>query len=142
MAVNVNRILTGASGNVWVNGKLLAHLKSIELKVKGEFEELNFCGDNATYNRFTGWAGEGTITLQKTDSTVLSLAADAYASGIMPDIKIITALTDKATKKSERAAISDVVITEFLLAKFEAKKTVEEETPIKFSKYQVLEKIA
>ncbi|MGE4272060.1 MAG: phage tail tube protein [Desulfitobacterium sp.] len=142
MPINPNRVLTGSSGNVWVNGKLLAQLKSIELKVTGSFEELSFCGDHATYNRYTGWTGEGTITIQKVDSTVLSLMADAFTSGIMPEIKIVTSLTDKATRKSERAAVSDVVITEFMLAKFESKTPAEEEIPLKFSKYQVLEKIA
>lgn len=140
--MNANKVLTGSSGNVWVNGKLLAQVKSIELKVTGNFEEVSFVGDNATYNKFTGWTGEGTLTLQKIDSTVVDLVAEAYLSGVMPDIKIVTSLTDKATRKAERAAVSDVVLTEFMLAKFEAKTLAEEEVPLKFSKYQVLEKIA
>jgi len=142
MSVNANRVLTGSSGNVWVNGKLLAQVKGIELKVTGNFEEVNVCGDNATYNKFTGWTGEGTMTLQKVDSTAVDLVAEAYLSGVMPDIKIVTSLTDKATKQSERVAVSDVVLTEFMLAKFEAKALIEEELPLKFSNYQVLEKIA
>ncbi|KEZ85549.1 terminase [Clostridium sulfidigenes] len=141
MGVNVNRVLTGSSGNVWVNGKLLSQLKSIELKVTGNFEDLNFCGDNSTYSRYTGFTGEGTMTLQKIDSTILELIGDAYISGVMPDIKIITKLTDKSTGKSERVAVSDVTITEFMLAKFEAKALIEEELPLKFSKYDVLETI-
>lgn len=142
MAVNVNRVLTGSGGNVWINGKLLAQVKAIELKVSGNFEELTFCGDNSTYNRYTGFTGEGTITMQKIDSTVLDLIGDAYLTGVMPDIKIITKLTDKATNKSERVAVSDVIITEFMLAKFEAKALLEEELPLKFSQYEILEKIA
>ncbi|MBE6043541.1 MAG: terminase [Clostridium thermopalmarium] len=142
MAIDVNRVLSGTSGNVWINGKLLANLKSIELKVTGNFEEINFCGDAATYNRYTGFTGEGTIVLQKIDSTVLDLVGDAYLSGVMPDIKIITKLTDKSTGKSERVAISDVLITEFMLANFEGKSLVEEELPLKFSTFEVLEKIS
>lgn len=142
MAVNVNRVLTGSGGNVWINGKLLAQVKAVELKVSGNFEELTFCGDNSTYNRYTGFTGEGTITMQKIDSTVLDLIGDAYLTGVMPDIKIITKLTDKATNKSERVAVSDVIITEFMLAKFEAKALLEEELPLKFSQYEILEKIA
>lgn len=137
----VNKILTGNTGNVWLNGKLLSTIKSIELKVTGNFEEVNFCGDNATYNRFTGWTGEGTITWGKVDSTVLALLAEAYKTGIMPEIKIITKVTDKSTGKSERAAVSDVVFTEFFLTKFEAKTPIDEETPLKFSDYEVLEEI-
>jgi hypothetical protein len=133
------RTLNGNSGNVWFNGKLVTTIKSIELKISGNFEEVSVCGDPATYYEYTGFAGEGNMTWNKVDSTVLSIMADAYKSGVMPDIKIITKLTDKATGKSERTAVSNVVISEFFLAKFEAKGIIEEEIPLKFSSYEVLE---
>lgn len=141
MGVSSNKILTGSEGNTWFNGKLLAQVKSIELKITGNFEEVNLVGDYATKNRYTGWTGEGAMTLQKIDSTVLKLLKEAFKSGLMPDLKIITKLTDKSTGKSERVAVSDIVITEFMLAKFEAKSLVEEEIPLKFSDYDVLETI-
>jgi len=139
--MDTNKLLTGNTGAVWFQGKIVSTIKSIELKITGNFEEVSVCGENGTFNRYTGWSGEGTMTWNKIDSTVISLLADAYKSGIMPDIKIITKLTDKSTGKSERAAVSDVVITEFLLSKFEAKALVEEEIPLKFSNYEVLETI-
>lgn len=139
--MNKNRTLTGSTGNVWFNGQIVSTIKSIELKITGSFEEQSFCGDFGTYNVYTGWSGEGTMTWAKVDSTVLSLLADAYKTGNMPEVKIITKLTDTATGKSERAAVSDVVITEFFLAKFENKALLEEEIPLKFSGYEVLETI-
>lgn len=139
--INQNRILKGTSGNVWLNGKLLAQVKSIEAKITGNFEEVNFVGDYATYNSYTGWNGEGTLVIQKIDSMVLKLLAEGYKSGEMPDVKITTKLEDKSTGKSERVAISNVVFTEFMLAKFENKALVEEELPFKFSDYDILETI-
>lgn len=136
-----NKTLTGSNGDVWLNGNLVSTIKSIELKVAGKFEEQNFCGDYGTYNVYTGWSGEGTMTWGKIDSTAIKLLADAYKNGNMPDIKIITKLTDKATGKSERAAVSGVVISEFMLTKFEAKNLIEEELPLKFSGYEILEQI-
>lgn len=141
MADLVNKVLTGNSGNVWLNGQLLAQLKAIELKVTGNFEDMNFCGDSSTHSKYTGWSGEGTITMYKIDSTVLKLIAKAYQTGIMPDVKIITKLTDENTGKSERVAVSGITITEFTLAKFEAKTNIEEELPVKFSKYEILDTI-
>lgn len=140
--VNVNKILRGNSGNVWFNGQLLATVKKIEAKVKGNFEDDSFCGDNADYSIYSGWSGEGTLTMQKIDSTLWETMAKAYKSGIMPDIKIITALTDNSTGQSERASIEQITITEFNLVNFEAKKIVEESFPFKFSNYEVLEAIA
>lgn len=139
--MNTNKLLTGTNGNMWLNGKLLATLKSIELKVTGNFEDVNFCGDPATYSKFTGWAGEGTVTFGKVDSTAVNLLAEAFKSGQMPEIKIISKLTDKSTGKSERVAVTDVVFTEFFLAKFENKALIDEELPLKFSGYEVLETI-
>lgn len=138
---NKNRVLTGSSGNVWINGKLAAQVKKVELKITGNFEDVNFVGDLATYSAYTGWTGEGSITMQKVDSTVINLLADAYKTGKMPDVKIISKLTDKNTGKSERAAISDVVFTEWMLANFESKALIEEELPLKFSNYDILETI-
>lgn len=133
------KVLTGNNGDVWFNGRRLGTLKSIELKVTGKFEDVEFCGDNATHNAYTGWSGEGTIVLLKVDSEVVKLLAAAYKSGEMPDISINSKLMDAATKKAERASVSEVVITEFMLAKFEAKTIVEEEIPIKFANYDVPE---
>lgn len=139
--VNVNRLLKGSGGNVWLDTEQLANVISIEAKVKGEFSDHNFCGDPATYSSFDGWSGEGTLTFKKIDSKLWSKVAEAYNSMVMPDISITTCLTDRSTNKSERVRISGIVFTEFTLSGFKAKETVEEEFPFKFSSYKVLEKI-
>lgn len=136
-----NKILKGKDGNLWFNGQLLATLSKIEAKVKGDFEDVNFCGDGATYSVYNGWSGEGTLTVKKVDSTIWKICVDAYKSGVMPDIKLISSLTDKSTGKSEKTSIEGVTITEFLLAGFEAKKMVEEEFPFKFGDFDPLETI-
>jgi hypothetical protein len=134
-----NRVLSGTEGEVWINGEQLGDLKSIELKVTGKFEEVGFCGDYATYQKYMGWYGDGNIKLQKTYSRGIKLLAEAFKTGIMPDIKIITKLTDKSTGKAERVSVEDVTITEFMLANFENKSLIEEELPLKFAKYEPIE---
>ncbi|NOW07857.1 phage tail tube protein [Clostridium beijerinckii] len=136
-----NKVLTGSSGNLWFNGNLLANLSKIEAKVKGNFDSIDFCGDDATYSRFNGWSGEGTITVKKVDSTIWKICADAYKTGVMPEIKLISSLTDKATGKSEKASIEGVVITEFMLVGFESKKNIEEEFPFNFGDFDPIETI-
>ena len=138
---NPNRVLHGSGGNAWFNGKKLSTLQSVEAKVTGDFEEINVCGDNATYQVYNGYAGEGTMVWLKMDSEVLSLLADAYRSGEMPTITLITAVKQRGTNRVERVAYSDVVVTEFMLAKFEKKSKIEEEVPFKFGNFEVLETI-
>jgi hypothetical protein len=137
----VNRILKGKDGTMWFNGVELSTLIKIDTKVKGKFEDVNLCNDQATYQAYSGWSGEGTFSCKKIDSTVLQVVADAYNTGIMPDIKIITKLTDVSTGKSERVCLEGVVITEFAFASFEASKLLDEEFPFKFSKFELLETI-
>lgn len=136
-----NQVLHGKDGDVWVNGALLANLSKIDVKVKADTEDVNFCGDSKTYTVFNGYSIEGTLACKKVDSTLLKIVAEAFKNGVMPDTKIITALTNKATGKSERTSIDGVIFTEFILASFEAKKMLDEEYPFKASSYDLLETI-
>ena len=107
----------------------------------GDFEDINVCGDPATYSVYNGYSGEGTLTVLKIDSDVLKELAEAYNSGEMPEITVVTSLMQKGTNKVERVSYSDIVVTEFMLANFEKKTKVEEEIPYKFGNFQVLETI-
>ena len=138
---NPNRVLHSNQGNMWFNGKRLSTLQSVEAKVTGDFEEVNNCGDPATYRIYNGYSGEGTFTMLKIDSEVLKLMADAFKTGEMPTMTIITALEQKGTNKVERVAYSDVTIDEMYLAKFEKKSKIEEAVPFKFGHFEVLETI-
>ncbi|MDO5785369.1 MAG: phage tail tube protein [Eubacteriales bacterium] len=142
MALNTNDILTGADGRVWWNGKLLASVTKFEAKVTGDFEKINVCGDNATYSMYNGWAGSGSMTLYKIDTEIADMMIDAYNSGVMPDLHVVTSLTNRRTKESARYQVSGVAITEFIVAAFEAKKQVEEDIPFNFSRIQRLGGIA
>lgn len=134
-------ILHGSGGKAWFNGKRLATLQSVEIKVTGNFEDINVCGDNKTYQVFNGFAVDGTLTLLKMDSDTLKLLDAAYHSGEMPDMSITTNLTQKGTGKSERVEVSGVVITEYMLAKFEKMTKSEEEIPFKGEDFHVLDTI-
>lgn len=138
---NPNRVLHSNQGNMWFNGQRLSTLQSVEAKVTGDFEEVNNCGDPATYRIYNGYSGEGTFTMLKIDSEVLKLMADAFQTGEMPTMTIITALEQKGTNKVERIAYRDVTIDEIYLAKFEKKSKIEEPVPFKFAHFEVLETI-
>lgn len=138
---SINQYNIGTNGYVWMNGKLLSNLKEVEIKVTGNFSEIRTCGSYATQNVYTGYSGEGSLKLNKIDSTILTLMNNAYETGDLPDIKIITKLENKTSKKAERIAITEVVFTEYSPAKFSSSDVIEEEVPFKFSTIEVLETI-
>lgn len=136
-----NKLLRGSHGTAWFNGKQLATLQKCELKMAGDFEDVNVCGDPATYSLYNGWSGDGTLEWLKVDSDVVRLVTEAYVSGIMPEISVITLLENPLTGKRERCKVSEVVVTEVLLASFEKKALVTESVPIKFADFEYLETI-
>lgn len=138
----LNRVLRGAHGHVWFNGKELATAQKIELKMTGDFEDINVCGDPATYSLYNGWAGEGTLEYLKFDSAITRLIVDAYLSGEMPDVEIITLMENPATGKRERCRIGTVTLTEAAVAAFEKKSMVTDSVPFKFADFEYLETIA
>lgn len=138
---NPNHVMHGNGGMAWWNGKKLTTLQSVEAKATGDFEDVNVCNDASTYRIYNGYSGEGTLVWLKIDSDVLAELAEAFQTGVMPEITIITAHAQKGTNKVERVSYSDIVVTEFMLANFEKKTKVEEEIPFKFGNFQVLETI-
>lgn len=139
---NANKIINGTFGNVWVNGELWAHCKQFEAKVTGEFEDVNFANDLGTHKKYLGFSGEGTITLHKIFSSGGNLLADAFKTGVMPDVKIVGKLADPAAYGAERVEILEVTFDEFTLMKFANKEIQEEELPFKYADYNYLDKIS
>lgn len=137
-----SRALHGSCGACYINGQRHTLATKIEVKVSGDFEDGAFCGDYGTYPIYNGYSIEGSVTGKKSDSVLETAIAECYATGIMPDIVLITELTDRVTRQSERWSITGVVFTEVALANIEAKKSVDQELPFKAEKYKNLEAIA
>ena len=135
------KVLHGSCSEVYINGVRDVLATKIEVKVTGDFEDGAFCGDYGTFPIYNGYAIEGTLTDKKTDSTLEVAITEGYRTGVMPDIVLITALTNPATRKVERWSVSGVVFTEVALANIEAKKAVERELPFKAETYKNLEAI-
>lgn len=139
--MKANEVISGKWGRIWVNGELWAECKSFESKIVGEWEDISFCEEMGTHRKLLGYAGEGTMVLHKVYSRGGNLLADAFKTGVMPDIKIVSKLADPAAKGHERVEILEVTFDEFTLMKFEDKSITEEELPFKFGDYNYLDKI-
>lgn len=135
------KVLHGSCSEVYINGQRDALATKIEVKVTGDFEDGTFCGEYGTFPIYNGYSIEGTLTDKKQDSALEVAIAEGFESGVMPDIVLITSITQPSTKKVERWSISGVVFTEVALANIEARKPVDRELPFKAEKYKNLEAI-
>lgn len=135
------KVLHGSCSEAFINGQREPLATKIEVKVTGDFDDATFCGDYGTFPIYNGYSVEGTLTGKKADSSLEVAIAEGYRTGIMPDIVLMTSLTNPVTRQAERWSVSGVVFTEVALANIEAKKAVERELPFKAEKYKNLEAI-
>lgn len=139
---DLNKILRGNNGKVWLNGEELGSLKSIKATATPKFENVDFIGDNSTYQSYTGWEGKGSLKFIKTKSVGLKYLGDSLKTGNFPEIVIESKVEDTSTGQAERVVISGVLFTELTLIDLEAKKLIEEELAFTFSDYDVKELIS
>ena len=139
--MKANKIIRGTFGRVWVNGELMANVKSFESKCNFDYEEVNIAGEMGTYQRYKGYSIEGTMTLHKIDSQMVKLLKDGAMTGDFPDIKIVALVEDPGTYGCERVELRDVTFDELTLLKFETKELSEEEMPFKAGSFNYLDLI-
>lgn len=133
--------IAGTFGSVWVNDEEWAHVTKFEAKVTGEFEDIHMAGRYGVGKKYMGWTGEGTITVNKVNSTITKMMSEAFKKGIMPEIKIVGRLADPNALGAERVEILDVTFNEFMLLNFELKAKMEEEVPFSFEDYNLIDTI-
>lgn len=139
--IRSQEVISGTFGAVWVNDEEWLHVTKFEAKVTGEFEDINMAGKLTTGKKFMGWSGEGTITVNKVNSTITKMLAENFKKGIMPEIKIVGKLADPQARGAERVEILEVTFSEFILLNFEVKSKMEEEVPFSFEDYNLIDVI-
>ncbi|GAA0115297.1 phage tail tube protein [Clostridium senegalense] len=141
MAKNVNDILRGNDGKVWINGEEIINAKSIKATATPKFDNQEFIGDNGTYQSYAGWEGKGSLKLIKTKSVGLNYLGDSLKTGVFPEIIIESKIENKQTGKAERIVLYGVLFTELTLIDLEAKKSIEEELSFTFTDYDIKDTI-
>lgn len=138
---NPSRIVNGTYGHVWVDGELWAEVDSFEAKVTVKYEDVNFACEGATFKKALGWSGEGNMTIKKMYSRVQDKMALKVKQGMFPRFELVGKLADPDAYGSERVALHDVTINDFMLMKFEQKTVGSVEIPFAFSDYEMIDMI-
>lgn len=134
-------VIAGTFGAVWVNDEEWLHVTKFEAKVTGEYEDVLMAGRLTTGRKYMGWTGEGTITVNKVNSTITKMLGENFKKGIVPEIKIVARLDDPNAYGAERVEILDVTFNEFMLLNFEVKAKMEEEVPFSFEDYNLIDTV-
>ena len=142
LTFNPSNILHGNNVEVWFGGEQVFTAESLEAKLTIDNESVEVLGDPATYSRYNGYSGSGTLTRYKLDSSFVIMMEEYVKTGINPDLTIITSVKQPTNGKAERVALKDVTFTEVTLMKMDKKKLIEEEIPFDFGTFELLETIA
>ena len=139
--MKANKVINGSFGKVWVDGELFANVKSFEAKNTLNYEDVEIAGDLGTHQKYMGYEGSGTMTLHKIDTRIGKKMASAVKTGEMPEINIVSSLSDPAAYGAERVKLIEVTFDEVTLMKFANKELQEEEVPFKYADYDYIDMI-
>jgi len=137
--VNEDKIIRGQNGKVWVGGKRLSEVKSVEAKLTFTYEDVALNGEMAMASRLMGSKGTGKLVMHKVRSWGAQFVED-YQKGICESIKITASLEDPTNGGVERVEIQGVKFDGFGFG-FENQKLEEEELSFRFTKLKYLDKI-
>ena len=134
-----NNYWNGSNGNMWLNDSDFDKVKSYEVKMTLDWEEVP---NGLSKERvLMGYSYEGKFVYRKTDknhTTVMDLIFKDYSNGIVTDVSIIGKAYNKTTGKVERIKVTGITFDELELQKWEEKSLVEVEMPFKASKVEIL----
>lgn len=136
---NANQVFNGTFGSVFINGEKFANIKSFEAKLTFTFEEVNIAEDTGTHQKYMGYAGEGTMTFHKVDSSIMQMLLSDLKAGRFPEIVVVGMIDDPAGIGAERVQLNEVTFDEATILKFEEKTVGEEEVPFKFADFEMLD---
>ena len=139
--MQANDVINGTFGTVWINGNKAANIKKFDAKLTLNYEQVDVAEDPGEHQKFTGYAGSGTMVFHKVDSSITALVYKEVKKGRVPEIMIVGKLEDPASQGAERIQFNEVTLDELTLLNFEQKTLMEEEVPFKFADFLPLDLI-
>lgn len=137
---NGNQYWNGSNGQIWVNDKTWDKVKSFEVKMNMEWEDIP--NGLSTERVLMGYSYEGSFVYRKSDdnyNTAIDLLFNNYSKGEIPDVSIIGKSYNKVSGKTQRIKISGITFDEIMLQKWEEKSITEGELAFKASSVEILQ---
>lgn len=141
LSVTSDRVLQGNGGELWVNGKKMAEVYSMEAQIEIQNVDVPLCGSkNGKAKKFTGWEGTGNIKFNKVSSAFAKQQAEAVKNGKPLFCTIISKLADPSAAKygHERVELLNCQFNTITLTNWEAGQVIQNEVPFTFENFNFL----
>lgn len=135
-----NNYWNGSNGNLWVNDIEWEKVKSFEVKMALEWEDIPV--GMTTERALMGYLYEGAFSYRKSDGNynkAIDLLFAEYAAGRIPDVSIVGKAFNRATGKTQRVRVSGITFDELTLQSWEERTVGEIEMPYKASEVEILQ---
>lgn len=123
-----NKVISGSKGSLWLDGKLMAEVKSIESVATINRETVQMAGKNDEDSKITSIACEGSFVMHKVYSTEKEFV-DSFKSGIDKRFQLFVTLDDPDSYGRESVQLDNCWLNEITIAQFEVGSILEREFP-------------
>ena len=89
MAFNAKGAINGTFGTLWINDKEIGEVKSFQVKVEFQKEEVKIAGQMATDTKYMGYSIKGSLSLHKVNSRMIKFISDSIKAGKEPRFTLI-----------------------------------------------------
>lgn len=137
---NSNQYWNGSNGDLWVNDSIWDKVKSFEVKMLMEWEDVP--NGLKTDRALMGFNYEGNFSYRKSDKNynqAIDLLFAEYAAGRVPDVSIVSKAYNRATGKTQRIKVTGITFDEVTLQNWEERTVSEVEMPFFASNVEILQ---
>ena len=139
MAFNAKGAINGTWGTLWINDKEIGEVKSFQVKVEFQKEEVKVVGQMATDTKYMGYSGKGSLSLHKVNSRMIKKIANMIKQGKEPRFTVIGKLADPDADGVERIVVKNVSFDDLTLMDWEVGAIGQSEHPFTATAWEVLD---
>lgn len=143
MAVSytAENVLSGTFGELWLNGEEIAQATKFSAELGKNFEDINMPRSLVVGKKLTGIEPTGEVTLNKVDSKLAKMEADALKAGKSLSHTFIGLLSDPNGLGEERVALYGVKFEKATIMDWERGSLSEENYSFTFTDWEYLDSI-
>ena len=137
--VDANKIVSGATADIWFNNLILAEAKGLNAKWEFKKEEINCAGSYIAGNKVVSMTGKGSLTVYKSSSFAVKELNDFVSNaGPCPEFTVM------GKQRNDYGQVEQIILTgvqfdDLTLFNIEAGAPVEVEMPFTFTGMEVVD---
>lgn len=133
MAFQAKNVINGTYGSIWVDSEKINECFGLKATIEFKREDVKMCGNAWGGKKLIGYAGKGSIKMNKVTTRFQKKIFDIINSGKDAVFEIQSMLADPDALGRETVVLHNVIFDEMTLQDWEVEKAETYEIPFTFS---------